>query len=536
MFCVIFGLSMDYEVLFLSRIQGATDRRQHGRRRQGRCSEQPRDRPAPPLIIVDVFSAFVLADEVTVVGVGMAIAVAIEHDIVRVLLVPAVMRLLGRCWIGPLGRIADRVGFSHVEADDLRPAADGAPRERGAAGVAGPDGSLAESRDGAVGCARAGRDRPRTDRRRPRPAFPAPSATSLTRPAGGSRSTTRRTNPAERPTTNEQAAPPRGGLVASGQAEAGRLGLWIGIGLLAISIYTWCSSSSSPPHGSLALAGGVLSWVATGRAGARLGAQRRAQVVIGRVRYSGSPPRSSGCAPSAGARSVPAWAPPGPRGASHASGPRLGWQAWLARSSSMSGAAGCPRRRDPGLPVARRPAGAPGSCVLAGVGASRGAGGRPRTPKSGHQARFSRRTGRHGGRRHRDPVGDRHELVVTDDERRAEDRVAVEINRRSRCRFPSRPGPRAGRRGPAPPPDAPPGEKRGASIDPRRPRGQQGRPPRGPVRVVREALCEQPQQPLALRRRTGHQLLVAEGSGGPRARPLRRSSNGPAIRGRSRSR
>ena len=64
-----------------------------------------------------------LADEVTIksIGVGMAIAVAIDASIVRVTLVPAVMRLLGpwNWWApGPLGRIAARVGFSHVEDDD----------------------------------------------------------------------------------------------------------------------------------------------------------------------------------------------------------------------------------------------------------------------------------------------------------------------------------------------------------------------------------------------------------------------------------
>jgi len=50
--------------------------------------------------------------------VGMALAVALDATIVRVLLVPATMRLLGRWnwWApGPLGRLAERFGFSHVE-------------------------------------------------------------------------------------------------------------------------------------------------------------------------------------------------------------------------------------------------------------------------------------------------------------------------------------------------------------------------------------------------------------------------------------
>jgi trehalose monomycolate/heme transporter len=58
----------------------------------------------------------------------MAIAVFVDATIIRVLLVPATMRLMGawNWWApGPLGRIADRLGFSHVEDDDVPPT--GAP-------------------------------------------------------------------------------------------------------------------------------------------------------------------------------------------------------------------------------------------------------------------------------------------------------------------------------------------------------------------------------------------------------------------------
>ena len=70
--------------------------------------------------MVTVFSAFALAESITIksIGVGMAIAVLIDATIIRVLLVPATMRLMGRWnwWApGPLGRLADRLGFSHVE-------------------------------------------------------------------------------------------------------------------------------------------------------------------------------------------------------------------------------------------------------------------------------------------------------------------------------------------------------------------------------------------------------------------------------------
>ena len=50
------------------------------------------------LIMVSVFAAFALAEIITIksIGVGMAIAVALDATIVRVLLVPATMRLMGR--------------------------------------------------------------------------------------------------------------------------------------------------------------------------------------------------------------------------------------------------------------------------------------------------------------------------------------------------------------------------------------------------------------------------------------------------------
>ena len=75
------------------------------------------------LIMVSVFSAFALAESITIksIGVGMAIAVLIDATIVRVLLVPATMRLMGKWnWWAPgfMARFADRLGFSHVEDDE----------------------------------------------------------------------------------------------------------------------------------------------------------------------------------------------------------------------------------------------------------------------------------------------------------------------------------------------------------------------------------------------------------------------------------
>jgi uncharacterized membrane protein YdfJ with MMPL/SSD domain len=132
MFSVLFGLSMDYEVLLLSRIQEAY-------RRTGDNTASVAEGLAKTagvitgaaLIMVAVFSAFALADSITIksIGVGMAIAVLIDATIVRVLLVPATMRLMGRWnwWApGPLGRLADRLGFNHVE-DEVPTATTPAP-------------------------------------------------------------------------------------------------------------------------------------------------------------------------------------------------------------------------------------------------------------------------------------------------------------------------------------------------------------------------------------------------------------------------
>jgi RND superfamily putative drug exporter len=124
MFAVLFGLSMDYEVLLLSRMQEAWRRTGDNTRAVSEgLAKTAGVITGAALIMVTVFGAFSLADTITIksIGVGMAIAVLIDATIIRVLLVPATMRLLGRwCWWapGPLGRLADRLGFSHVEEDD----------------------------------------------------------------------------------------------------------------------------------------------------------------------------------------------------------------------------------------------------------------------------------------------------------------------------------------------------------------------------------------------------------------------------------
>jgi RND superfamily putative drug exporter len=124
MFSVIFGLSMDYEVLLLSRIQEAY--RRTGDNRAAVAEGLARTAgviTGAALIMITVFAAFALAEVITIksIGVGMAIAVAVDATVVRVLLVPATMRLMGRWnWWAPgiLGRLVERLGFSHVEDDE----------------------------------------------------------------------------------------------------------------------------------------------------------------------------------------------------------------------------------------------------------------------------------------------------------------------------------------------------------------------------------------------------------------------------------
>jgi len=105
LFGIVFGLSMDYEVFLLSRIQEeyqrTGDNRQavaEGLERSGRLVT------GAAAIMVAVFSAFALGDIVLVksVGLAMVIAVAIDATIVRALMVPATMRLLGTLnWWAP---------------------------------------------------------------------------------------------------------------------------------------------------------------------------------------------------------------------------------------------------------------------------------------------------------------------------------------------------------------------------------------------------------------------------------------------------
>ena len=98
MFCIVFGLSMDYEVMLLSRIQEIYRKTgdntlavAEGLERSGRIIS------GAAAIMIAVFLAFGLAQVLLIkaIGIGLAAAVVIDATLMRMLIVPSVMRLLG---------------------------------------------------------------------------------------------------------------------------------------------------------------------------------------------------------------------------------------------------------------------------------------------------------------------------------------------------------------------------------------------------------------------------------------------------------
>jgi RND superfamily putative drug exporter len=105
LFAIVFGMSMDYEVLLVSRIHEEYVRTGDNRRAVAQGLQRTgRLITGAAAIMVAVFLAFGLAEVVLIkaIGIGLAIAVAIDATLVRVLVVPAVMRLLGQWnWWAP---------------------------------------------------------------------------------------------------------------------------------------------------------------------------------------------------------------------------------------------------------------------------------------------------------------------------------------------------------------------------------------------------------------------------------------------------
>jgi RND superfamily putative drug exporter len=127
MFAILFGLSMDYEVFLLSRI-----REEYVRTGDSRLSvadglaATARVITAAAAIMVVVFGSFIGESDriVKLFGIGLASAVLLDATIVRMLLVPATMELLGDAnWWLPrwLDRSLPRVAVEGHPLEEVRP-------------------------------------------------------------------------------------------------------------------------------------------------------------------------------------------------------------------------------------------------------------------------------------------------------------------------------------------------------------------------------------------------------------------------------
>jgi RND superfamily putative drug exporter len=128
LFCVLFGLSMDYEVFILTRTKEVWDRTHDNVEAVARGLERSgRIVTSAALVVVVVAGSFAFADIVLIkaLGICMAIAVALDATVVRALLVPATMRLLGRWnwWLPkPLERLFARgLPAAGVDTEEAAP-------------------------------------------------------------------------------------------------------------------------------------------------------------------------------------------------------------------------------------------------------------------------------------------------------------------------------------------------------------------------------------------------------------------------------
>ncbi len=122
MFAIVFGLSMDYEVFLLSRVREAWLRTRDNRFSVGEgLAVTARVISCAALIMTSVFAAFLLNDQVVIkmLALGLAASVLIDATVIRLVVVPATMFLLGGAnwWIpGWLDRI-----LPHLEPETAGP-------------------------------------------------------------------------------------------------------------------------------------------------------------------------------------------------------------------------------------------------------------------------------------------------------------------------------------------------------------------------------------------------------------------------------
>lgn len=124
LFAIVFGLSMDYEVFLLSRMKEEYTRTGDNTTSVADgVAATARVITAAALIMVCVFAAFVLAPDrqLKLFGLGMAVAVFVDATVVRMLIVPATMELLGdRNWWIPrwLDKVLPRIDVEGTHRDD----------------------------------------------------------------------------------------------------------------------------------------------------------------------------------------------------------------------------------------------------------------------------------------------------------------------------------------------------------------------------------------------------------------------------------
>jgi len=145
MFAILFGLSMDYEVFLMTQmkehfVEYGDERRAvvEGLANTGRVITSAAG------IMVCVFASFILSGDPVVkeFGVGLAVAIAIDSTVVRCLLVPAVMELMGKwAWWMPkwLDRVVPHISIEGSEYFEARDAAAAAASAAPAAAAASSD-------------------------------------------------------------------------------------------------------------------------------------------------------------------------------------------------------------------------------------------------------------------------------------------------------------------------------------------------------------------------------------------------------------
>jgi RND superfamily putative drug exporter len=127
MFCILFGLSMDYEVFLLSRIKEVWDETRDNTRAVAVGLERTgRIVTAAAALLALVFLAFVSSDIsfIKLLGLGTAVAVLVDATLIRGVLVPAFMRLMGTAnWWAPrpLRRLHARIGLREADSTALPP-------------------------------------------------------------------------------------------------------------------------------------------------------------------------------------------------------------------------------------------------------------------------------------------------------------------------------------------------------------------------------------------------------------------------------